>query len=388
MSRAASRITAGGAEEDLQPRSVVIASPGGTTGGGGMGSVTRMIAEGLGAARPPVPCTVIDPRGEGGIWRSPIHFACAALQLVAAGRSGADLLHLQVSERTSFLRKGLLMFLGRALGMKVVLHHHGAELLSFYEGAPGAVRWWTRLVSKRADRTVVLGEAWRRFAVQEAGVPPERVVLIRNAASDLAPAIARSRSLTGTHQDKDEPSVGLVMMANLSVRKGVPELLAAIVRLRRSGYMIRATFAGGGEVDRFRAEAERLGVGDVCVFTGWIGREALIDVLSQAEICVLPSHDEGLPMAIIEALSAGLAVVTTPVGAIPEVLTHERDCLLVPPGSVDALTAALERLIVDRSLRHRLAAEGRAEFEKQFAAEGFMASLRAVYADALKPTRP
>lgn len=382
---AAIEIPATVAGQASRPRGVVIASPGGTTGGGGMGSVTRTIADGLGLCDPPIPCTVIDPRGDGAIWRSPGFFMGAVLRLIAARRSGADILHLQVSERTSFLRKGLLLFLGRTLGMRTVLHHHGAELVSFYEGARPLVRWWTRLVSRRADRTVVLGEAWRRFAVRDAGVAPRRVVLLRNGAGDVAPAVARRRQGAGTDRDAGRRPVRLAMIANLSDRKGVPELLAALVRLRQNGHALRATFAGGGEIERFRREAERLGVGDICVFTGWVGREAVLDVLSEADISVLPSHDEGLPMAIIEAMSAGLAVVATPVGAIPEVLTHERDCLLVPPGSVDALTAALERLIADPALRRALAAEGRAQFERRFSAAGFMENLLVVYADALRP---
>jgi glycosyltransferase involved in cell wall biosynthesis len=143
---------------------------------------------------------------------------------------------------------------------------------------------------------------------------------------------------------------------------------------------VRATLAGGGEVDRYRAEADKLGLGDVVTFTGWIDHARLVQLLCTADALVLPSYDEGLPMVILEALSANVPVVATPVGSIPEVLEDGKTCLLVEPGDVPALGAALQRVLFEEGLGPRLAHEGRRLFESQFDIDHYMAELLDIYA--------
>jgi glycosyltransferase involved in cell wall biosynthesis len=86
-------------------------------------------------------------------------------------------------------------------------------------------------------------------------------------------------------------------------------------------------------------------------------------LLSEADIMVLPSYNEGLPLAILEALAASVTVITTPVGAIPEIIESEISGFLVEPGDLESLTATLKRLIVDPSLRQVIGGAGRANFE-------------------------
>lgn len=111
---------------------IVIASPGGEEGRGGMGTVTKLMAGEFRKRFPDCPVTIIDPRGHGSIMETPLNTMRALLQLRTSAKSGANVLHLQVSERNSFLRKGLLALAARKLGMTVILHHHGAELIPFY----------------------------------------------------------------------------------------------------------------------------------------------------------------------------------------------------------------------------------------------------------------
>jgi glycosyltransferase involved in cell wall biosynthesis len=102
---------------------------------------------------------------------------------------------------------------------------------------------------------------------------------------------------------------------------------------------------------------------------GWLQHEAVEEQLAAADVFVLPSWQEGLPNAMIEAMSAALAIVVTAVGNIPDTVAHEREALLVPPRHVDALHSALVRVLDDASLRRRL---GEAAFrlaKRQFSVE-------------------
>lgn len=344
--------------------------------GGGMGTVSRLIADSLNRPGAGYEAVIIDPRGSGRAILWPAFFLRAACGLLfALTRRRVRLLHLQASERSSFLRKGLLMVLGRAFGVPVVLHHHGAELIPTYRTGPALLRWLVRQSVRGADANIVLGDVWRRFLVDEVGADPSAVFVLRNASFDLGAA-----GSAGTPDGERR----LLLLANLSPRKGVSEFIRAVALLRRRGLSVPATLAGGGDLDRYRAEAAREDVADLCRFTGWIGRAAVEALFGEAEMLVLPSFDEGLPMSILEALSARVPVVATPVGSIPEVLISEENCLLVPPGDPEALAAAIERLLTDPILRVRLAEAGRALYESDFAPDAYIEALLDVYGRAEK----
>lgn len=106
-----------------------------------------------------------------------------------------------------------------------------------------------------------------------------------------------------------------LIVANLSPRKGVGELLQAVARLKNEGFPIRLTLAVGGQVDRYKAGAKELGIRERVDFIGWVSGKDVHDPLSSRSALVLPSYQEGFPMAIIESLSADLPVIARPVGS-------------------------------------------------------------------------
>jgi glycosyltransferase involved in cell wall biosynthesis len=145
----------------------------------------------------------------------------------------------------------------------------------------------------------------------------------------------------------------------------------------------RATLAGGGPVDAFRALAATLGLAERVDFPGWIDQPAASALCGGADILVLPSHAEGLAMAVLEGLSHGLAVIATPVGAHGEVIEPEVSGLLVPPGDVGALAGALARVIDDDVLRDRLRAGARRRFLEKFDVRAYADRLGRLHAGLL-----
>ena len=106
---------------------------------------------------------------------------------------------------------------------------------------------------------------------------------------------------------------------------------------------------------------------DLVRFAGWCERTQVDELLAQADVLVLPSHDEVLPLVVLEALAHGVAVLCTPVGELPSVLCEGTHACFVPVGDVQALAGALHRLLDDAGLRETLARNGRALYERQFA---------------------
>jgi glycosyltransferase involved in cell wall biosynthesis len=127
--------------------------------------------------------------------------------------------------------------------------------------------------------------------------------------------------------------------------------------------------AGNGAVEVSRGRAIALGIANRVQIPGWVDAQAVSGLLATADIFVLPSHNEGLPVAILEAMGAGLPVVTTPVGAIPELVIDGETGILAPPGSSSALADALARLVNDPKLRSRLGSNGRNRVETHFRIE-------------------
>jgi len=172
-----------------------------------------------------------------------------------------------------------------------------------------------------------------------------------------------------------------VFLGYLSARKGVPELLEALASPGLAALPWRATLAGGGPVDEFRIRATDLGLADKVTLPGWIDQASAAALRASADILVLPSHAEGLAMSVLEGLADGLAVVATPVGAHSEVIEPERSGLLVPPGDIAALGAALTRLVGDPELRARLRAGARQRFLDRFDVRYYSRRLSRMHAE-------
>jgi glycosyltransferase involved in cell wall biosynthesis len=218
---------------------------------------------------------------------------------------------------------------------------------------------------------IVLGDAWGDLVTRVLAVPPQRLVILRNAVP--GPAAVRG------HAGGASPH--LLFLGQLGERKGVSDLLQALALppLRASQWSM--TLAGDGDVAYYRREAAGMGLADRVTLPGWVDGPEVKRLLGSADVLVLPSHAEGLPLAVLEGFAHGLAVVTTPVGAIPEVVQDDVNGLLVPPGDVPALADALLRVVSDAALRTRLGVSARAQWERDFAMHQYADRVAAIYAE-------
>jgi glycosyltransferase involved in cell wall biosynthesis len=164
-------------------------------------------------------------------------------------------------------------------------------------------------------------------------------------------------------------------------RKGIPVLLRALAQLRDRGVRFRACLVSGGEYfEENRRLSEQLQLGDQVVLTGRVPDP--FQYLLHADVFVLPSIQEGSgSVAMLEALQAGAAIVASDLDGIPEDVTNGESALLVEPGNAEALSHALERVVLDTSLRARLRSRARATFEARFSADALSNALHDVYAE-------
>jgi len=167
------------------------------------------------------------------------------------------------------------------------------------------------------------------------------------------------------------------------VRKGLSFLLQAIAALRAERPDIRLTVVGDGPE---RGEAETLaraaGIGDRVQFTGYQSSARVAEWLSRADVFVLPSLAEGVPIVLMEAMAAGVPVVATNVGGTSELVVDGENGFLVPPTVTDALVSRIRQLLDDPALRTRLGRAGRETVVRDFGLGPTTARLRDLFASA------
>ena len=266
-----------------------------------------------------------------------------------------DLFHIHASYYSSFYRKMAYFKQASATGRPVIIHLHAPDLPSFYE-ASAIHRSAIHHVLKKAARVVVLSE--------------DMGVMIRNWMGEdakiqvLYNPVLLDRFHCTPRPVRENPV--MLFMGAIGERKGTWDLLEAAHKVVQALPHARFRFGGNGEVERLRLRVEELGLQDHVEILGWVSGDEKLMHFQQADLLCLPSYHEGLPMSILEAMGAELPVVSTRIAGIPEAVIDGETGLLVEPGDVDSLAAALTQLLGDASLRKKMGAAGRARAEALF----------------------
>jgi len=271
-----------------------------------------------------------------------------------------DVIHIHMSQGMSFWRKAFLGRIASLAGVPVVLHIHGSSFERLITHGPSLQRIVTRKSLAAADVVIVLSEVGKsRFSEL---VPKANVVAVPNGVT-IPP-------FSDLHESGPIVSTGL-----LGTRKGSFTIVSAAKALPDAEFVL----AGNGEITAVRDAADSAGVAERVKTPGWIGPDEREGLLRKSSIYILPSSAEGLPIGLLEAMSFGLPVVTTPIGGIPDVIENGRNGLLIPPDDPEALSSALQTLIGDFELRQRLGRAARDTVESGYTVEANIASVTALY---------
>lgn len=278
------------------------------------------------------------------------------LELARRGRRiGVEVICLEVGGRIDLRLPGRLCRSARACRCDVV-HAHNYKALTYCCAAQDAMpplvatfhgstshtpavrlyEWIEWCLFQRIDGVFAVSQAARR-AIEKRGPCRCRVDVVPNVLpGDEVISLSRS---SGSREG--EPR-GLLFLGRLSREKGVDVLLDALGGMPRPKRPKLVVAGDGPERSRLEEMSARLGLGDSVFFVGF--RDDVQALLNRAEVVVMPSRTEGLPMTLIEAMAAGKPVVAAAVGGIPEVLEDGRTGLLVPPEDPRALAGALEKM--------------------------------------------
>jgi glycosyltransferase involved in cell wall biosynthesis len=223
-------------------------------------------------------------------------------------------------------------------------------------------------------------------ALEEIGVRPERIVVQHNSVKNFSPAreelVVQMRRTLGISENTQV----LLCVGRLSREKAQADLIEAAALMRKEGHQgnVRFVVAGDGpDRQKLKDMARSFLVDDWFIMTGQV--TDMTPYYTMADLVVLPSHTEGSPNVLLEAMAAGLPIIATAVGGVPEIVEHEKQALLVEKRNPLALARAIERLLNDAHLRKRLSEAARQSISS-YSPEAYYDSILSLYQSCLAGT--
>jgi len=247
---------------------------------------------------------------------------------------------------------------------------HGSTFQPFYAGA-GIFRAVIRRLLNRNDLVICLSPQWFDFFSNL--VPAAKLKILNNPVPAAVGIIAK----------KDNDIMNFLFLGRIGNRKGVFDLVKAVSllppELRR---LTRLTIGGNGEVQKLQDLIKTLSVEDCVTYAGWVDGQLKTELLAAADVYILPSYNEGLPVSILEAMAYGLPVISTPIGGIPEVVREGINGFLVEPGNTQEIADRIGKMVNSRELAAEM---GKASLQtvKPFMADSVFPELDTIYASLL-----
>jgi glycosyltransferase involved in cell wall biosynthesis len=300
--------------------------------------------------------------------------ALARFTAMLAARRVA-LLHVHLNSDASFWRKAAFVAAARRASVPYILHVHCGNFGRFVRERAGARgQALAKRMLREASAIIALSPQGREEL--EAIAPGIAVDVIPNPICDTR---ARAASVQDLGESRSVPGVTILFLGMVTEAKGAFNLLNAWSRIAEKHPGAKLVMAGAGEIEQGRARAEKLGIAGQVEFPGWVDGEAKDRLLAQATVFTLPSHAEAMPMAVLEAMAAGVPVVATAVGGVPWALDEGKAGWLVQPRDIASLASALDRLLTDPQQRETLAAAGRARIAAEFDVGVVLPRLEAIW---------
>lgn len=285
------------------------------------------------------------------------------------------IVHLHSAADGSFWRKTKLLGLAKIMRRKVILHIHASRFKAFYDEGDSQKKKWILSNLKKADILICLSESWRQW-FESIGVQSNKIEVLHN--------ITAYPQLLENKKPLDSRPVHFLFLGEIGPRKGVFDILRGLSNHRDVlENKIELRIGGNKMENELRKAIEDGGLEKFVRFEGWVSGVKKIELLNWADVFILPSFNEGLPISILEAMSYKMPIISTNVGGIPEIVENAVNGVIVKPGDDEAIYKAIKRYVEDKSLVKN---EGIISFSKvqSYLPDFVMNHLKNVYENLLK----
>ena len=284
-----------------------------------------------------------------------------------------DLAHIHFSADSSFWRKAPYILLAKLFRLKLLLNVHPSHFYDYFVKTPLPIQWLMKSLLNCADclgfANSNLMDAFRPY------FPTMRMKHLPNPID-----LAKYKPPSESQRCRQALYLGAILPI-----KGVYEIVEAIALLKARHSDLRFIFCGDYETDKLRNQIESLNLSRIVQVRDWISYETKLELLQQSSMLLLPSHSEGFPIVVLEAMACGLPVITTCVGGLVGVLHDGENALLVEQGNPIMLAEKIDRLLSDETARYKLVANG-FELVKEYDVRAVMQDLKYLYREIISST--
>ena len=279
-----------------------------------------------------------------------------------------DIYHIHAASRGSTFRKGYYVYAAKKWGKKVIFHIHGAQYMEFYTELSEQKKRSVFNILHKADMVIALSDEWKNifdtaFGLNNCVVLENGIVVTQYKESIV---------------DVKKYRYSFLALGRLGKRKGTYDLIKAVQLAKENVPNIKVYLAGDGDIEKVKEIIKEKDLEKNLVVVGWIDLNEKLKLLKMVSTVVLPSYNEGLPMAILEGMAAGKGIISTRVGAIPEVIS-DRNGILIQPGDIKALAKALITYAQDVDFLYLTSSENVVRVNERFSMQAMHSKLTDYY---------
>lgn len=284
-----------------------------------------------------------------------------------------DVVHIHMSYKGSFYRKYAIHKLCQKKGIPDIVHLHGSEFQKWYSELNERTKNKVRTMLRECSAFIVLGEKWD--SVINNIEPKTKTVVVSNTVH-----------IPNYTVKWNDTKFQILFLGVLIKRKGVEDLIRAIGLLKENNQLsnLRFVIAGtGAEEEHLRKLAKEQQIEQWTEFAGWTDGIAKEKYLKESQALVLPSYNEGLPIAVLEAISYGMPIIATDVGDMAAAVINDRNGFLVTPGNISELADRIVRLASDKEGYMRMSRKSKEISESKFSDTSYFKEILNCYKKAV-----
>ncbi|MBO6196526.1 MAG: glycosyltransferase family 4 protein [Butyrivibrio sp.] len=282
-----------------------------------------------------------------------------------------DIVHVNCSSDSSFMRKSFFIRYAKRHGKKVLLHQHGGDFVNYYNNElREKKKRYVRDILDMADEMLVLTDKWREFF---------------GTLTDKSKIHVLPNGVVTAGIDPGQAGAGdvnkILFLGRICKDKGVKELITAAKELHKDNDKVMLFLGGIFEEPDFIKDVEENST--FIKHIGWVSGAEKNRYLDECGIMALPSYFEGFGLSVVEGMLHGCCVVASDVGGIPDIVENETDGLLVAPKDAAALKNAIERVMKDKDLADKLSGNGKKKALEKYSIENIVIQLLSHYREIL-----
>jgi len=260
-----------------------------------------------------------------------------------------EIVHIHGSSDGSFYRKYIIYVICKLFNKKVIYHLHSGRFDQFFKKSNKLIKSRVNSLLNNTDCVIVLSEVWKSYLNKE--FKPKQIVVLGNMISEPTIKLIDSEIIP-------KSTITFAYLGKIFQPKGVYDLLDCI--FQNKDFFISKTnfvFAGSGDEDKTKKYLEK-DKHNLISFVGWLDEKEKNALLQSMDVLILPSYSEGMPVSILEAMSYKKAVITTPVGGVPEIIKDNFNGKIITPGNKNEIYDAIRYYIENPEDIKKHGAEG------------------------------